>query len=260
MVADLERTATAERADLFLNLSPDGEYATLWTLRALVRGVTLDPDQVEHTTGHPVSLLREWAERWKGARYGAWFTGARPGRSPAEHEAELMLVRDLNASARFVILSLGSPGNTAGAEAVLAWQSGIASSVDYTRGFPRYAPGASSAAELLARGEADAALIVADRVEEDLPEDAGMHLAKIPRIVIAPEVTTSGSLASVALACATTGIDTPGTVMRADGVSLPLRPALAASLPTDGELLRAILDRLEAVGRSPFHKAEGEGA
>ena len=77
-----------------------------------------------------------------------------------------MLVRDLNASARFVILSLGGPGNAAGAEAVLAWQSGIASSVDYTRGYPRYAPGASSAAEMLARGEADAALIVADRVEE----------------------------------------------------------------------------------------------
>ena len=79
MVADLERTATAERADLFLKLAPEGEYATLWTLRALVRGVTLDPDLVERTTGHPLALLRDWAERWKDARYGAWFP-APPGR------------------------------------------------------------------------------------------------------------------------------------------------------------------------------------
>jgi formylmethanofuran dehydrogenase subunit B len=113
---------------------------------------------------------------------------------------------------------------------------------------------------MLARGEADAALIVADRVEEDLPEGAWAHLAKIPRIVIAPEATTSGSPASVALACARTGIDTPGTVIRADGVALPLRPALAASLPTDGELLRAILDRLVGVGERPSLMAEGEGA
>lgn len=263
MVADRERTATAERADLFLNLSPEGEYATLWTLRALVRGVTLDPDLVERTTGHPLALLRDWAERWKNARYGAWFSGDRPGRarrSPAEYEAELLLVRDLNGSTRFVILSMGGPGNAAGAEAVLAWQSGFASSVDYSRGYPRYAPGASSAAEMLARGEADAALIVADRVEEDLPEDAGAHLAAIPRIAIAPEATTTWRPAGVALACATTGIDAPGTVTRTDGVALPLRPGLAASLPTDGELLRAILDRLKGAGGRPFLRAGGEGA
>ena len=113
---------------------------------------------------------------------------------------------------------------------------------------------------MLARGEADAALIVADRVEEDLPEGARAHLAKIPRIAIAPEATTSRSDASVALACATTGIDTPGTVMRVDGVSLPLRPPLAASLPTDGELLGAILGRLRGAGGGPFHIAEREGA
>ena len=260
MVADGERTATAERADLFLNVSPEGEYATLWTLRALVRGVMLDPEAVERTTGHPLTLLGDWAERWKNARYGAWFSGARPGRTSAEYEAELMLVRDLNASTRFVILSTGSPGNAAGAEAVLTWQSGCASSVDYTRGYPRYAPGASSAAEMLARGEADAALIVADRVEDDLPGDAGAHLAGIPRIAIAPEATTTWRTAGVALACATTGIDAPGTVTRTDGVTLPLRPGLAASLPTDGELLRAILDRLKGAGGRPFLTAEGEGA
>jgi formylmethanofuran dehydrogenase subunit B len=76
---------------------------------------------------------------------------AQPGGVPAEHEAELMLVRDLNASTRFVILSLGGPGNAAGAEAVLAWQSGIASSVDYVRGYARYAAGTASAVELLSR-------------------------------------------------------------------------------------------------------------
>ncbi len=260
MVADRERTATADRADHFLSLSPEGEYATLGALRALVRGITLDSDRVERTTGHPLAHLRDWAERLSDAHYGAWFTGIRPGRSPAEYEAELLLVRDLNASARFVILSMGGPGNASGAEAVLAWQSGFASSVDYSRGYPRYAPGASTAVEMLARGEADAALIVADRVEDELPDAARAHLATIPRIAIAPGATTSWSPATVALASATTGIDAPGTVTRTDGVTLPLRPGLAASLPTDGELLRAILDRLEDAGGRPSLMAKGEGA
>ena len=43
IVADSRRTATAARADIFLPVDPDRAFETLWALRALVRGVDLDP-------------------------------------------------------------------------------------------------------------------------------------------------------------------------------------------------------------------------
>jgi formylmethanofuran dehydrogenase subunit B len=87
-----------------------------------------------------------------------------------------------------------------------------------------------------------------------------MHLASIPRITIAPEATSKWRPAGVALASATAGIDASGTVTRVDGVALPLRPGLAANLPTDGDLLRAILGRLEGAGGGRYPMARGEGA
>jgi formylmethanofuran dehydrogenase subunit B len=67
----------------------------------------------------------------------------------------------------------------------------------------------------------------------------------LPRIVIAPRATTLHPPAQVALASATCGIDAGGTVTRVDGVVLPLRPPLAAVVPTDRQWLGAIRERLE---------------
>ena len=43
----------------------------------------------------------------------------------------MRLVRELNDVTRFVLLGLGRPGNLAGAEAALTWQSGYMQGVDY---------------------------------------------------------------------------------------------------------------------------------
>jgi formylmethanofuran dehydrogenase subunit B len=139
---------------------------------------------------------------------------------------------------------MGSPGNVAGAEAVLTWQSGYPSSVSWARGYPQSLPGATSVEGWLARGEADAALITGGADEAGLSEPARAHLAGIPRVVIGPKATASDPAAAVALASATPGIDAAGTMMRVDGVVLPLRPSLAPRLPSDRQWFRAIHDRL----------------
>jgi formylmethanofuran dehydrogenase subunit B len=105
-------------------------------------------------------------------------------------------------------------------------------------------PGEATAADRLAHGEADAALIVADDPTPGLPPAARDHLGRIPLILIAPDATDSARRSSVALATATYSIHAPGTVIRTDGVSLPLRPALGSPWPSDRELLMAITDRL----------------
>jgi formylmethanofuran dehydrogenase subunit B len=162
----------------------------------------------------------------------------------------LALVRDLNDFTRFVILGLGGPGNAAGAEAVVTWQTGYPSGVSLGRGSPRSLRGVTSAETLLAGGRADAALIVADREPEGLTAAARAQLERIPRIVIAPKATAQGATttaaAAVALDAATYGIDAAGTVTRSDGVVLPLRPPLNPSTPTDREWLQAIETRLHS--------------
>jgi formylmethanofuran dehydrogenase subunit B len=110
IVTDAERTATADRANLFVRVAPEAQFETLWTLRALVRGVALDPGRVVRATGLDLSALADLANRLKGSRYGALFFGASLGRTRGESvhvEAALALVRDLTAQMRRV--RAGSP-------------------------------------------------------------------------------------------------------------------------------------------------------
>jgi formylmethanofuran dehydrogenase subunit B len=248
IVIDTERTATAERADLFVAAPRESWFETLWTLRALVLGVTVEPERATRATGVPLETLSDLAGRLKQARYGAFFMGATLGAAPggpATVEAALRLVRDLNSTRRFVILGLGGAGNVAGAESALTWQTGYPAGVNLARGWPRSLPGATSPIRMLESGEADAALIVADSFVDELSHDARARLAKIPTIVIAPKTTGPEQTATVALDAATFGIDAGGTVTRSDGVVLPLRPPLTAAVPTDRELLREIERRLK---------------
>jgi formylmethanofuran dehydrogenase subunit B len=245
LVADAELTATAERADHFLRITRDDSFVALWMLRGLVREVDLPA--VDHW--HAPESLSAWAAIMKGARYGAFFFGSSLGAAPggaAAVEAAFRLVRDLNAHTRFVALPLGAPGNAAGAEAVLTWQTGYPLGVNFRLGYPRALPGEADAAELLARGEADAALLIDGKVPEGWPREALDGLARVPQIQIGPGATATGQKATVALATSRTGIHSGGTVIRVDGVSLPLRPSLTSPLPSERELLCMLAARVGA--------------
>jgi formylmethanofuran dehydrogenase subunit B len=251
IVIDSARTATADRGDAFICIAPGAQFEALWVLRALVRGVTLDPSRVASATGVELAVLTSLANQLKRARYGAFFFGSslESGRAgTANTEAVFLLVRDLNAHTRFVAIPMGLAGNAAGAEAVLTWQSGLAGSVDFGRGSPRSLARETSAVAMLERGEADLALIVSEDLEPSLSDPARRHLGRISRIFIAPGATRASRPSAVALCSATSGIDAGGTVTRADGVTLPLRPPLAARVPTDRDWLNAIGEQLEALG------------
>lgn len=235
VAVDSETTATAEVADSFVRVDRNRQAEALATLRMLARGI--EPDAVDPALGELAATMRR-------ARYGAFFFGPSLARS-SEIEEALKLVRDLNATTRFVAISMGGPGNPTGAEAVLSWQAGSPRAVDFAVGFPRFLPDEATAELRLSRGETDAALVVADDPAEFLSPDALAYLRTIPTIAIAPAATDRRS--TVSLNSATTGIDAGGTVMRCDGATLPLRPALATTLPDDRAWLSAILARLETV-------------
>ncbi len=212
VVVDATRTATAGQADAFVEL--DDDFEALWELRALVKGVPLSRPRLE-----------DLARRLLDVRHVAFIYGA------LDELAALALselVRDLNHDRHAVTLALRGDGNARGAEDVLAWQTGFPGPVSFARGHPQEELGA---AELLARGDVDAALVLAG----DLPP------AGVPTVVIDPRATAT---AHVVIAPAADGIEVAGTAHRMDGVPVGLRAPRPTDRPSVEEVLIAIGERL----------------
>jgi formylmethanofuran dehydrogenase subunit B len=220
VVVDAERTATAEHADVFLAVPADRDVEALGALRALVRD--------EPFTGEPPAAgLDDLATRLRDCANGAILHHVQG------HVAALALgalVRDLDTRTHIVTAVLRHEGNAAGAEDVLAWQTGFAGAVSFARGHPRESLGAAA---LLARGDIDAALVVAC----DPPPPIAERLRGLATVAVGRR---PGATARVAIATAADGIEVTGTVHRMDGVPLPLRAPRAAERPSVEDVLAAI--------------------
>ena len=94
------------------------------------------------------------------------------------------LTADLNTFTKFAAMPMRDYGNEAGADAVMNSVAGYPFGVDYSRGYPRSNPGEFTAVDVLARGEADAALIVGADPWTTMPQAALDRLDRIPHIVI----------------------------------------------------------------------------
>jgi formylmethanofuran dehydrogenase subunit B len=231
IVVDERRTATAEAADTFIELPADREVEALWTLRALVQEAPVASD----------APLDDLAARLRGSRSAAILQHVRG------HVAALglhALVRDLCQVTHAVAMTLRHEGNAAGAEDVLAWQTGYPSAVSFASGSPRSNPGELSAAALLERGEADAALVVASDPLAHLPQAAADHLRSIPVVSVDAHGTATADAARVAFTTAAAGVHRAGVVHRLDGMPVPLHALLESSRPSDDDVLQAIAGRL----------------
>jgi len=242
VVVDVRPTRSTKMADLFLQVRPGADFEVLTALRALVGGREMDVGAVG---GVPVAQLQDLAERMKGCRFGVAFMGMglTQTRGRDLNVSELFtLVAELNQHTRFSVIPMRGHGNVAGADQVLTWQSGYPFAVSYARGYPRYGPGEFSTVDVLARGEADAALIIASDPVAHFPRAAARELERISTIVMDPMPTLTGEVARVVLPTACYGVDAPGTVYRMDGVPLRLRPVLPLARPTDEDVLERLVE------------------
>lgn len=258
VVVDVEQTESAEQADLFIQIKPGGDFEALWALRALAAGVEIDAEVVAAATGQPLFVWQDLIERMKQAKFGVLFYGEGVTQSRGKHlnaEAIMALTRDLNQYTRFVCKLNRGRGNVTGADQVVTWRTGYPFGVNLSRGYPRFNPGEYTAAELLARREVDAALIVAsDPLSEfaRLGADpaAGKHLESISTIAIDSRETATTRAATISFHVATYGISVPGTVYRMDEVPIPLRTAFESPFPSDWEILTAIEQRVKELNAS----------
>ncbi|MFM7059030.1 MAG: formylmethanofuran dehydrogenase subunit B [Planctomycetota bacterium] len=241
IVIDSCRTASAAVADQFIQTTPGGDFEIFWVLRALLKSIDV-PDG--SYGGVPLEVLKQLAQDFAASHYGAIFFGVRLAEGPSGHctiEALLRLVTDLNLHTRFVARRMRVPGDVTGADSVLCWQTGYPFSVSLSSGYPRYNPGEYSAGPMLARGEADCLVLVGGERVEKLPREAQEHIRRIPVIQLDPPETCREIPATVRFNTAIYGIHRRGTAYRMDEVPVPLRKVLDSPLPSDDDVLRAIL-------------------
>jgi formylmethanofuran dehydrogenase subunit B len=244
VVVDSHDTATSRLADVFLKIRPDADFEVLWALRQLLRGMSVP---ASFDLGVPLQQLQDLADRMTGCRYGAVFFGlglAQRGIGHKNVEALLSLVDDLNDHTRFIARRLRIPGDVTGADAVLCWLTGFPFAVNLARGFPRYNPGEYSADDLLERSEVDACLLVGSEACCDLSPRAQSRIKQLPTIALDYPNARPHFEATVQITTAIYGVHARGTAYRMDEVPIPLRKLVHSALPTDDEVLLAILNRL----------------
>jgi formylmethanofuran dehydrogenase subunit B len=242
VLIDVRKTKSAKAADIFLQIKPRSDFELGWALRALAKGIDPDPS-VEQKTGISLSQLREVMDGMKRAKFGAILFGMGVTMTRGKHlnsEAVLTLARDMNRHGRWVAKPMRGHGNVTGADNVVTWSTGYPFGVNLGRGFPRFNPGEFTTTDLLARGEADAALIIASDPMSNFAQAARDHFRTIPSVVLDPKLSETAKVATVAFTTATYGINVPGTVYRMDDVPLPLRPAFESPYWSDYQILSAI--------------------
>lgn len=250
VIVDVRKTKSAKTADIFLQIKPRRDFEALWTLRALAKGVELDPERVLEDTGVELSVFADLMEQMKAAKFGVIFFGMGLTMTRGKHcnsEALLALTRDMNAFTRFVAKPNRGHGNVTGADNVVSWRTGYPFGVNHSRGYPRFNPGEYTTSDTLANREADCAMIIACDPMANFSQPAREHLASIPYIALDTKITPSTRAAKIAFSVATYGINAPGTVYRMDDVPIPLRPACDSPHPSDYEVLQQIERRVKAI-------------
>ena len=242
ILVDVQDTLTARAADHFLQIQPGTDFELLTVLRAIVRDQKVDADLLA-ATGLTLEQATDLVAQMTGARFGVFFFGTGLSRTRGRHmnvAALHSLTMALNAFTKFAAVPMRDLGNDVGADNVMSWLTGYPVGVDFSRGYPRSNPGEFTAVDLLARREADAALIVAADPWSTMPEAAVEHLETIPHVVIDRAGASPRANARVQFVTASPGIDAPGTAYRMDWVPVSMRAAFNSRQATDEEVLGRI--------------------
>lgn len=245
VAVDIRETATTKMADQFVKIKPNRDFEMLQALSASVRG-----NEIPDIAGVSKTEITELADRMKKSKFGIIFFGLGLTQSMGRHmniDAAALLVAELNHHTKFLLTPMRGHYNVAGANTVTTWQTGYPYAVDFSRGFPRYNPGEYTSIDMLARGEADAALVIASDPAATFPANIVRELSKIPIITLDHKITPTTMLSKVALPVATAGIEAEGTAYRMDGVPLRLSKLLEpdGGIKSDAELLDMIIKRME---------------
>jgi formylmethanofuran dehydrogenase subunit B len=248
IVVDVRETEASRVADMFVRVKPGMDYELLTALLMVVKGLELEEEEV---AGVSRETILKMADLMMSARFGVIYCGLGLTATSARNrnmEAAIRLVQALNDWTLFSLNMMRGHWNVTGNNQVLAWLTGYPYAVDFSRGYPRYNPGVTSAIDLLARGEVDAAMVIASDPAAHFPAQALRHLAKVPLIVVDPKWSLTASIADVYIPTKMVGVDAEGSCYRMDNVPLRVRKALESEgLMDDVELLEKLIEKVKEV-------------
>ncbi|MEK7283653.1 MAG: formylmethanofuran dehydrogenase subunit B, partial [Acidobacteriota bacterium] len=243
---DVRKTPSTRMADAFIQIKPHSDYEIFSVLTALVKGHDLD---VAEVGGVPMEEWRRLVALMKDADYGIlhWGMGLTMTRGKYLNiVAALRLCQELHRFTKFQGAPLRGHGNVVGMAQVLTWQTGFPFAVNLSRGYPRFNPGEFSVADLLARGEVDAALIIGADAVGNLPKQAAAHITSIPLICVDPKESETTRVAKIVIPAAQAGVAATGVAYRMDHIPLPLKKVVDSPYPSDRDILDRIIKGVSA--------------
>lgn len=257
-VANWRLDPQGSRPDFVIPVEPDKDFEAINTLRAMLADIDVKVFSRDRgPQGANLGQLTDLAQRMKSARCGVIFFGLgltgtgqqtdSSGDGNVGHlivETLLRLVTELNAFTRFHVRRMRLYGDVAGADSVLCWQTGFPFSVNFARGYPRYNPGEYSAEGVLARGEADACVIIGSETLPQFSRQALDHLRRIPSVILDYPATFAAIQPTVHITTSPYGLHSPGTAYRMDEVPILLRAVFPAIYPTDADVLQRVSDSI----------------
>ncbi|RLI32904.1 formylmethanofuran dehydrogenase subunit B [Candidatus Bathyarchaeota archaeon] len=247
IIVDVRPSPTSRIADLFIQVKPGRDYELITALRMAIKDHTIEAEEV---AGVPRDKILQMADMLRSAKFGVLFFGMgltmTTGKGRNIEEA-IKLVQDLNEWTKFVILPMRGHFNVAGTNAVMAWLTGFPYAIDLSLGYPRHNPGLTSSTDILIRGDADAALIIASDPASHFPQQAIENLTRIPVIVIDPRWSLTSTIADVIIPTAFVGIEVDGVVYRMDGVPLKAKSIVKPppGILSDEEVLKMNIKKVE---------------
>jgi formylmethanofuran dehydrogenase subunit B len=234
VVTEHSPSQEAAAEDLIVPLPPGEDLEAALVLHALVAGRAPRPGCLapDRTTA-----LETAAGALRKARYAAIVRdpgGALEAGGAVAARALCAALQALAASLqetrRGAAVSLGAGGNVAGAMAALLSSCGLPRAVSFQDGTPRSCAGGADGAD---------ALLFIGPLRGPAP-------ATPPWVVVGPRQPAGLEAAEVIIPTAVPALSESGLWLRADGVPVRLAAPIASPLPREGEVLRLLLERLEA--------------
>jgi len=245
VVVDVRKTVSALMASHFIQIKPGTDYLIFSALRALINGYEdVVPDEV---VGVKKEKLIELANMMKEAKYITILFGLGLSHTRGHDrnvENIIKLVQLLNRHTRCILQPMRGHYNVVGAGEVAAWECGFEWAVDFSRGYPRFAPSEFTGVEALLRRDCDSALIVASDPVAHFPKAAVDQLKKIPVIQIDPFPNMTTLISKIVIPCAITGIEAEGTAYRMDGVPIRIKKIVKSEYLSDEEILERMLEKV----------------
>lgn len=242
---DVRKSDTAKVCSNFLKINSNQDFELVSALRLAIKEKPIP----EIVAGIHREEIEKLADRMKSCEFGVIFFGLGLTMSEGKFrniDNALNLVKELNDHTHFVIMPMRGHYNVKGAGEVFTWQTGYPFGVDFTRGYPRYNPGETTAVDLLVNEEVDSMLVVASDPVAHFPGDAVRYMKKIPVFVIDPTSSLTSRISRIYIPSAISGLETGGTAYRMDGVPLSMKKLIdpPKGILSDKEILTRIIGKV----------------